>query len=260
MGKPHTGLVRRRKGSTLTGVPTKRAITNESPIANGAVSPVREYSNLREWAYRRVREMIITGELPPGADIHEGRLCAQLGISKSPLREALRQLAQDGLVIATSNRGSHVSVLTEEDIVEIYALRRTIEEMAVRLAAGRINPEQVAVLEANVAAMERRKREGDVREFAELDVTFHVEIARIAGHRRLLRVEESLQTEFLRLFIQQIAAWGDEAEMDAVRHHRAIVAALAAHDADAAVAHLRSHILSGERYRNAARNDTHPEH
>ncbi len=227
-------------------------MTDAQASPHGAVPAVREYSNLREWAYRRVREMIISGELAPGADIHEGQLCAQLRISKSPLREALRQLAQDGLVIATSNRGSHVSALTEEDIGEIYALRHTIEEMAVRLAAPRITPAQVAALETNVAAMERCKRAGMVREFAELDVAFHVEIARIAGHRRLLRIEESLQTEFLRLFIQQIAAWGDAAETDAVRHHGAIVAALAAHDADTAAAHLRSHILSGERYRNAA--------
>src|SRR5262245_7564592 len=102
------------------------------------------YGSLREWAYGQLREMVVSGALGPGADINEGQLCAKLGISKSPLREALRQLAQEGLVVATSRRGSHVAELSGADWDEIYSLRAYIEALEVRLVAERATPPQIA--------------------------------------------------------------------------------------------------------------------
>jgi DNA-binding GntR family transcriptional regulator len=214
--------------------------------------PTREYSTLREWAYGQLRERIITGDLPPGADIHEGRLAAELEISKSPLREALRQLAQEGLVVTTGQRGSRVAELAPEDIGEIYSLRQYVEALEVRLAAERITPEQIAELRANVAEMEGAMASGDVRRAAALDVQFHLALARVAGHKRLLRMQQALQADMHRLVIYQFEHFGQVAESSAVQKHNAIIDALAARDADRAEREMRSHLVRSEERRRGA--------
>jgi DNA-binding GntR family transcriptional regulator len=216
-------------------------------------SPVavpRQYSTLREWAYLRLRDMIVTGVLPPGADLHESQLSAQLGISKSPLREALRQLAQDGLVVAESNKGSLVAPLTFDDFREIYSLRRHVEPLEVRLAAARIDRPTIAALRANIEALDRCMRRGDNRGFAERDVDFHLILARTSGHRRLLRIQESLQAEMLRLVILRVIQSGMRTETAA--EHRAIVDALEARDPDAAASRMLEHLERAEEWRSRA--------
>jgi DNA-binding GntR family transcriptional regulator len=211
--------------------------------------PVRAYSTLREWAYAQLREMIVSGELPPGADIHEGQLCAQLGISKSPLREALRELAQEGLVVAASQRGSYVSTFSPEDIAEIYSLRSYVEALEVRLATERATADDIRRLRANVAAMEECARRPDARGFVERDAEFHLLLARMAGHRRLLRVQEGLQTDLLRLMMHHLARAPGVAEAEAVTMHRAIVDAVEGGSPDAAERLMREHIQRGEALR-----------
>jgi DNA-binding GntR family transcriptional regulator len=214
-----------------------------------AAIPTRAYSTLREWAYTQLREMIVTGLLRPGADIHEGQLCAQLGISKSPLREALRQLEQEGLVVAASQRGSYVAPFSPEDIAEIYSLRSYVETLEVRLATERATADDLRALHANIAAMEDCARRGDQRGFVERDAEFHLLLARISGHKRLLRVQQSLQTDLLRLMMYHLAGAGNAAVTDASTMHRAIVDALEARDRDAAERLMREHIHRGETLR-----------
>ncbi len=208
----------------------------------------RQYSTLREWAYFQLREMIVTGVLPPGADLHESQLCAQLNVSKSPLREALRQLAQEGLVVAESNRGSYVTELTIDDFREIYSLRRHIETLEARLAATRVTDADLAQLRANTFQLDQCIARGDTRGFAERDVEFHLMLARICGHRRLLRIQESLQAEMLRLVILRLMHSGQRPET--VAEHTAIIDALAAHDADLAEECMRLHLVRAEEWRN----------
>ena len=212
----------------------------------------RRYSTLREWAYHQIREMIISGELAPGAVIREGELSDRLDISKSPLREALRQLHQDGLIVTVSNKGSRVAPLTEDDIKEIYGLREYTEAMAVRLASERRTPADLTALRDNIDALEQGVREGRVRDVAERDIEFHLLLTQAARHRRLQRIQESLQSEMLRLVMRQFADWGEVAETDAVRKHTAIVDAIEAGDGDAAEAHIRAHIRQGEQFRRDA--------
>lgn len=220
--------------------------------ADGRAAAGREYSTLGEWAYRRLREMIVSGELEPGESIREGPLSGRLEISKSPLREALRQLHQEGLIVTVANKGSHVAPLTEVDIREIYQLREYTEALAVRLACLRRTPEQIAALRASVAELAESIGRDGHRQIAERDIAFHVLLARISGHGRLLRIQESLQTEMLRLVMRQFADWGERAETDAAVKHAAIVDAIEAGDADLAEARMRAHIHQGKHFRHAA--------
>jgi DNA-binding GntR family transcriptional regulator len=189
--------------------------------------------------------MIVAGVLAPGSDIHEGQLCAQLEVSKSPLREALRQLAQDGLVTIVSNRGSRVSTILEDDVREVYGLRRYIEPYGARLAAERITPTELDELTANIEAMAGSVVANDAHAFAQLDVEFHLVLARTAGHRRLLRIQESLQAEMLRLVIHRLVH-SSGLRVEAVAEHRAIVEALRAHDGDQAERRMYRHIMNAE--------------
>lgn len=221
----------------------------DEPVSRVSPDQTRQYSSLREWAHLRLREMIISGELAPGEDIHEGQLCARLNISKSPLREALRQLAEEGLVVATPTKGSLVAPVTAEDIREIYDLRYYLEALEVRLAAERIADEEIAALRSNIAAMEERAHAGDVAGFAEHDVDFHLALARISGNRRLLRMQESLQAQVRRLVVYQLGISGQRGEMEAVAWHTAIVDALEARDAARAEEQMRGHIRRGLEFR-----------
>ncbi|MGH2460272.1 MAG: GntR family transcriptional regulator [Chloroflexota bacterium] len=206
----------------------------------------RQYSTLREWAFLRLRDMIVSGELAPGADLNERELCDQLHISKSPLREALRQLAQEGLVVAAANKGSYVAELTVEDIDEIHTLRYYLEVLEVRLAATRVTPEQIAELRQNIAAMEACSDAGDDKGSAGRDTEFHLMLARIAGHRRLLRVQEGLQADLRRAMAQQRSWRGQQGGAAATARHRSIVEALEAHDPDRAADLMRAHIRHAE--------------
>ena len=206
----------------------------------------RPYSTLREWAYLRVRDMIVSGELAPGADINERELCDRLELSKSPLREALRQLAQEGLVVAAANKGSYVAELTTEDIDEIHTLRYYLEALEVRLAAVRVTPGQIAELRRNIAEMEACTDAGDPEGSAACDTEFHLMLARIAGHRRLLRVQEGLQTDLRRAMAQQRSRTGHQGGSDAATRHRAIVEALEVHDPDRASDLMKAHIRHAE--------------
>jgi DNA-binding GntR family transcriptional regulator len=219
-----------------------------SDLANGAMA--RQYSTLREWAYLQLRDMIVTGVLPPGADLHESQLCARLRISKSPLREALRQLAQDGLVIAESNKGSSVARLTFDDFREIYSLRRHIEPLEVRLACGRIDADTIGQLRANTEVLERCARQGDNRGFAAQDVEFHLILARTSGHKRLLRIQESLQAEMMRLVILRVVQSGMRTET--TDEHRAIIDALEARDEELAARRMLEHLERAEEWRRRA--------
>lgn len=213
----------------------------------------RRYSTLREWAYSQLREMIVTGELAPGSVIHEGDLSERLEISKSPLREALRQLHQEGLIDTVSNKGSRVATLSEQDIEEIYQLRAYIEAMAVRLACERHTAQDIADLRDGIERLEETKLSCDLRAIAELDIGFHLRLAEVGGNRRLIRIQQNLQTEMLRLVMRQFVDWGEAAESDAVRRHAAIVDAIAANDPDGAEREMRAHIAQGQAFRRSAK-------
>ena len=145
---------------------------------------------LRERARAGIREAIASGELKPGEQIVEAAIAAKIGVSRSPVREALRQLEQQGLVESVPNRGTFVAALDEGDVEEIVLLRGALEGLAARLAADRMGRRDVRALEDVVARMERHSGPGAREEsaFIEADAEFHSALVRFSGHRRLQRM------------------------------------------------------------------------
>ena len=132
-----------------------------------------------------LRNMIFGGELRPGDRVVEKQVAGALGVSKPPLREALRVLEQEGLVVRSPRRGVVVTPLTLHDVYEICTLRHDLERLAIDLGVPCRAPERLARCREAYAALERAAEDGDPAAVTERGFAFHVAVVGLAGHRRL---------------------------------------------------------------------------
>lgn len=148
-----------------------------------------------ELAARSVRRMILGGELCPGDRVVENRLTQQLGISRPPLREALRRLEHEGLIRQTPHKGAIVTPLTLHDVYEIMTLRHHLEDMAVGLGVPVTEPERLERCWDALRGMERAADDRDEAGLSEHKLAFHTAVVGLAGHRRLEETYASLQLQ-----------------------------------------------------------------
>ena len=191
-----------------------------------------------------LRLSIIRGELPPGTQLVEVELGERLGVSRGPIREALRRLELEGLVVSHARRGAFVVGLTEQDVHEIYSLRLMMETFAIEQAAERSTPEGVAGLKRCVDQMREALQLHDAADIVQGDVAFHRTLLNMAEHRRLLKVWGPVA-----LPVQALLAVADTVYADmatAIDQHLLLVDAIAARDPQRAAEQLRLHLRSGE--------------
>jgi DNA-binding GntR family transcriptional regulator len=134
-----------------------------------------------------IRNAIASGTLKPGQRVLEVELAEQLGVSRLPIREAVRQLEHEGLLISTPHRGTFVAEATEADIREMFSLRRALETLAARLVAERANPSEVKSLQKLVDEMRTASAKRDYGELFRIDTEFHTRLCTYAHHVRLLK-------------------------------------------------------------------------
>jgi DNA-binding GntR family transcriptional regulator len=151
-----------------------------------------QFRPLRNDAYEALREAILLGRLRPGERVVEAEIARQMGISRGPIREAVRQLEQEHLVEYHPRRGVVVARLTREAVQDTYAVRAELDGFAARLSAVRITDEQLEQLEGLIAAMQEQASAGDSDGLLHTDVEFHRHICTVAGNRVLLRAWSSL--------------------------------------------------------------------
>src|SRR5579884_3552346 len=196
------------------------------------------HKTLRDWVFECLRTSIVSGDLSPGQRIVEADLAKQLEVSKSPVREAILQLKQDGLVIdAPKGRGVVVAPLKPNDVREIYAVREALETLAVRILASDPQPDRLAPLQAIVARMRQAYNEGNVQRQFELDVEFHTALCAATGNRRLQDLFASLRPDVQRIFLFAVNAMtleGPDAPEVALAEHEALLQAIT--DGDPALA------------------------
>lgn len=137
---------------------------------------------------RSVREAIIDGRLMPGAAINEVQISRQLGVSRAPLREALRSLEKEGLIASVPYRGAIVTPLTERGVRELQAFRRLLEVFAAEQIIARAGNDEIDALDAIVADMDRCAEAGDLACMSAADVRFHTRIIELSGNGLLLDV------------------------------------------------------------------------
>ena len=164
---------------------------------SNAASAQVSVPSLVEVAEESIRRRILSGDLEPGARLIEERLTEELGISRPPLREALRMLQQEGLVEIRPRRGSVVATLTEQDVFEILTLRKALERLAIELAVPVKDPERLADCRVALKRMEQSAQAKDRGSLVESGYAFHAAIVALAGHRRLSDSYASVQQELL---------------------------------------------------------------
>ncbi|MCG8564733.1 MAG: GntR family transcriptional regulator [Desulfobacterales bacterium] len=194
----------------------------------------------------RIREEIITGGLKPGTHLKETQLARQLEVSRFPVREALALLAKDGLVETIPYKGTFVKQLTQKDIREVFTVRGSLEELALRSMIPRATPEMVDELKACVGRMEGAEAQGDWRTSAREDIDFHRLLCRYSANDRLLSVWEGLAPYSETFFCMGKTGYGIDTEY--VRTHWDLVRAIELGDVERAVAHIRLHIMDGIDY------------
>jgi DNA-binding GntR family transcriptional regulator len=192
-------------------------------------------------AAEALRSMILSGELLPGDKLPENSLTAQLGVSRSPLREAMSVLEQEGLIVQAPRRGAVVAPLTAHDIYEIYTLREQLEELAIRLGVPVVDESRLDRLREAFAALEAATGD-DQSEHTRLAFEFHLALIGLAGHRRLEDAFRSLSLQMqLCMAMNRRARAGLESIGEDAARHRPLLDLALAGDPDALLEAVRHH-------------------
>jgi DNA-binding GntR family transcriptional regulator len=190
---------------------------------------------------RLVLDRIVSGHYPPGARIVEFQLAKELGLSQSPVREALRELAAVGIVTILPRRGARVRLPSAKELADVSVVRAEVDGLAARLAAGCVPDDTLAALESLIQEMLAALARGDFSGVTDADVRFHELIADASENHALERAFDQL-APFARTFITLTLPGVDVHEI--VLQHRPILEALRAHDPDRAAAAARAHQLA----------------
>ncbi len=212
--------------------------------ARGRIAPLAEEDTLSlgERAYRRLREAIVQGLLPAGLKISERGVATELGISAQPVREALRRLEQDGMVVTLPRRGTVVAEIGPAQLGELGRIRAALEGVATALAAERMDAASLAALGAILRRMQAGTEARDTDVLDEANEEFHALIHRATGNLFLMRSLGSLRA-YDHLGRHRAVGSTPRDLPKALTEHRGIVAALRRRDPALAEARMRHHIL-----------------
>ncbi len=216
------------------------------PSPRDVPAPRIEAPSLVHLAAEAIRKMILSGRLAPGDRLIEERLTEELGISRPPLREALRLLHNEGLIETRPRRGSTVTILTDQDVYEILTLRSAFERLAIELGVPVRHPERLAVCRDALERMEHDARMEDRGSLVEHAYEFHASIVALAGHRRLDESYAGVQQQVILCMARNLYTREHEFESltEHVARHRYLLDLIEAGDPDAVLAELAVH---GER-------------
>jgi len=201
-------------------------------------------ASLSTRVFEQLEESILSGRIKPGESLIELKLSEQLGVSRTPVREAIRMLEQKGLVQIIPNKGAVVLGISEKDLEDIYTIRMYIEGLASRLAAANITDEQILELSELVDLQEFYSLKQSTSHIKDLDSRFHEKIYEYSNNRTLQHTLSDLHHMVVRYRQLSFAAEG-RAEK-AIEEHRQILQALARHDQDAAEKLTVQHISNAK--------------
>jgi DNA-binding GntR family transcriptional regulator len=216
----------------------------------------RDSGSLFERAYSHIQASIVTGELPAGAVVSEAVFARTLGISRTPVGEAIRQLAREGFVRQVPRYGTIVKPIDRQELIELYEMREALESYAARRAAERTDPGIIGRLEQFCDVMERIAHELDagqdtsldgaaLQRFLSADMAFHMTIIESSGNWRIMESVRTMRT-LSRIFRTRRTDHDRRLVHKANTFHREILAAIRSGDAEAARKQMAEHIHSGQ--------------
>lgn len=188
--------------------------------------------NLRDQVVRQIRTAIIEGRLKPNDHIIEADLTRQLGVSRTPVREALILLEQDGLVVSYPHRGSFVRTFTPQDVRSIYSMRTNLENFAGELIIEQLTPSDYQQLDNLIESQRIAITAGDFRQVRAIDMSFHQFIVNRSGHNLLIRNWQQIVAQIAAVLYIRAEVITDYDEYLAIRDHSLIVDAYRKRDID----------------------------
>lgn len=199
---------------------------------------------LRDVVFKTLRQAILTGELKPGERLMEIHLANKLGVSRTPIREAIRQLELEGLVIMVPRKGAQVASITEKSLTDVLEVRLALEKLAVELACKRISYDQKEMLKEKMLEFEQLAGTDDASLIARADVAFHDAIFDSTGNMRLGQMVNNLAEQMYRYRFEYIKDKSGHEKL--VLEHRQIYDAIIKGDIDDATKQISIHIKNQE--------------
>ncbi|MCR5023671.1 MAG: GntR family transcriptional regulator [Lachnospiraceae bacterium] len=210
------------------------SLPSYADVTNDAFLP------LRDTVFNQLRLQILHGELKPGERLMEVALAEKLGVSRTPVREAIRMLEQEGLAVILPRRGAHVASIDNKQLEDMLEARRTLEAFTVNAACGRISKDQIAELrECNERFREAIKSDDTVA-MADADYIFHEAIARAAGNTRIMEILQHLREQLFRYQYEYLKDTKDHKHL--VDEHEVMCRAFEEGDNNKAVEVIKLHI------------------
>ena len=213
------------------------------------------YSTSAEAVYRKLLHMIFSRQLKPGQRLPEILIAEQLEVSRTPVREALRRLANEGLVVLIPNVGARIAMPTRQEMLDTYEVRNVLECLAIRRASERITAVQLARLEEKIEEETEVFSLRDLEAYIEINNAFHRIIAEASGN---LVLADSIENYLARTFVYMVffERFFDFDTNPSLEEHRAILAALRARDEEETVRLMNHHI--GQAAEDLERKDLEP--
>ena len=203
-----------------------------------------EFLPLRDVVFNTLRRAILTGELKPGERLMEIHLANRLGVSRTPIREAIRKLELEGLVTMIPRRGAEVARITEKSMKDVLEVRRALDVLCVELACERITEEGVAELKKSCTDFEEAVRTRDATVIAKADVALHDIIVTATGNKRLVQLLNNLSEQMYRYRFEHIK---DESQHERlIEEHKMIYDSIAARNPAEAAEAAKIHIDNQE--------------
>ena len=203
-----------------------------------------EYLPLRDVVFKTLRQAILKGELEPGERLMEIQLAERLGVSRTPIREAIRKLELEGLVLMIPRRGAEVAKISEKNLRDVLEVRRSLEELAIDLACQRIQEEELETLREAQKEFAAAVAAGDAMEIAQTDEKFHEIIYSGTGNQKLMQILSNLREQMYRYRLEYIKD-ANKRQILLVEHEQILKALSLRHVQEAKLA-VREHIDNQE--------------
>ena len=204
-----------------------------------------EFLPLRDVVFNTLRQAILTGELKPGERLMEIHLANRLGVSRTPIREAIRKLELEGLVTMIPRRGAEVAQITEKSMKDVLEVRRTLDALSAELACERISPEEEEALKKACQNFEEAVKTKDAKIIAKADVALHDIIAAATGNQRLIQLINNLAEQMYRYRFEYIKDASQHERI--IQEHRIIYESIVKKDKAAASEMAKTHIDNQEK-------------
>ena len=205
---------------------------------------MNEYLPLRDVVFNTLRQAILKGELEPGERLMEIQLAERLGVSRTPIREAIRKLELEGLVLMIPRKGAEVAKISEKSLKDGLEVRRSLEELAIELTCQRISEEGIAEMENIQKTFSEAIHKGDAMAIAEADEQFHELIYKATGNNRLVQILNNLREQMYRYRLEYIKDAGKRQVL--IVEHEHILRCIKRHSIIEAKAAVREHIDNQE--------------